>query len=137
MALPNSYYSWVYQLLWGLKYFLVSLGTKEVVEKNIGTKYDTWFSQFLGLKGPYLLLQLEHSGSYVMICEIIVDGESITPPVEGENDGMTLAGNQNYVGRDGVWKPFILATKTLEIKTRAKLRYGEADIFIKVMRFGE
>ena len=92
--------------------------------------------------GPYLLLHFEYIGTIIPanngnVCEIIVDGDTITPPTEGSWDGMTMSANKNYIGRDGSWKPFILAKKTLEIKMRMKVSGGGGDVATRIMRFGE
>lgn len=140
MALPNSHYSWVYQTLWGIKHLFITLGTRKVWEINVGHKYDTWISTFNETNGPYMMLGLQYTGPTEyndgMVVNIFVDGVKITSD-EGDWDGLVLHTNEQRIGRDGTWQPFVLAANTLEIKTRAKVRGRGEDIIMKVMRLGE
>ena len=139
MALPNSYYSWIYQTIWGLKHLLVGTGTRKIFDDVGGTNFDTWNVDFDETNGPYLLLHLQWDSTYTNygnVCVITVDGDVVTPE-EGQWDGMVLNDpNEVHVGRDGTWQPFLLAARTLQIKSRAKYRYGGGNYLYTVMRIG-
>lgn len=139
MALPNSYYSWIYQTIWGLKHLLVGAGTREVIDEVGGTRFENFHVDFDGTKGPYLLLRLQWDSApttYGNVCVITVDGNVVTPE-EGQWDGMVLNDpSEVHVGRDGTWQPFLLASRTLEIKSRAKVRNLGGNFLYTIMRLG-
>ena len=151
----QPHYQWVMGYVWGIKHFLSSLGTAEILrpqhrptqrtypEADAGI--DHWEPVFNGLNGPYMLLSLTFQnlrnpsdykwywGNYVKITcddEVVYESEP-TGHIWDDDD-------TRYVGRDGVWAPFFFAKKTMLIESQPRWYNGSSGrIDCVIMRFGE
>jgi len=148
----TPHYQWVLGYIWGIKHFMVSLRTAEVLTPShvprlrditeAQNNIDHWEAVFNGLNGPYMLLNLTfdniaydtpqfHWGNYV---KITCDGELVyeSPTVFDEDQ-------TRYVGRDGQWAPFFFAQDSLLIETQP-IWTGSNEpgrINCTIMRFAE
>lgn len=154
MAFVDSpHYAWVMGYLWGIKHFMVSLGTVNVFTPSLvptqRTLYeaensiDHWEAVFNGLNGPYMLLNLTfdniasgtpgfHWGNHV---QITCDGQ-----VVHETDSRVFDEDlTRYVGRDGEWAPFFFAQNSMLIETQPRWTgiNEPGRINCTIMRFAE
>lgn len=127
----TPHYQWVMGYLWGIKHFMVSLRTAEVLTPShvptLRSYYeatehiDHWEAVFNGLNGPYMLLGLTfdniaggtpkgHWGNRV---KITCDGG-----LAYEHDDIFDLDLTRYVGRDGEWAPFFFAQDSLLVETQ-------------------
>ena len=148
----QPHYQWVMSYLWGMKNFLVSLGTANVLKPKFRPRartyeeafnhIDHWEPVFNGLNGPYMLLSLTFNnvlygtpewfwGNYV---KITVDGEEIyETPNEVFDTDLT-----RYIGRDGEWFPFLFAKASLLIESQPRWTGDfSGEIECRIMRFSE
>lgn len=138
MALPNSYYSWIYQLLWGLKHFFVELGTAEVLFKSVENKWkdDIYYTLFDGSNGPYLITRLWYTGNVVDA----LNGNKVKIVVDDElfwDDVVVSALDTWYIGRNSTKQPFVLARKKLKISHKARWPSNGGRVHANIMRFSE
>ena len=154
MAFVDSpHYAWIMSYLWGMKNFLVSLGTAEILtpkhrprQRTYNEAFyhiDHWETMFNGLNGPYLLSSLVFNNVLYGTPEwfwgnqlkITCDGELVFEYTTGE---IFDTDDTRYIGRDGQWFPFLFAQESLLIETQPRWTGDSSgEIECVIMRFAE
>lgn len=153
MAFVDSpHYAWIMAYLWGMKNFLVSLGTAQVSSPKLRPTLRTYYEAFNdidhyqpvfnGLNGPYLLIGLIFNnvlygtpqwfwGNHV---KIWCDGELVYETANHIFDTDAT----RYVGRDGEWAPLFFAQEEMLIETQPRWTGDSSgEIECTIMRFAE